>query len=144
MLRPFFVWKDRKLHSIDPGKVLFLNTEGNYTRIYLANSFYMVRSSLSNALKKLPPDMFIKVHRSYVISIYHIDNISRDYLVINEVAIPIAKQYYKPLIEKLNIIDWAETQSISQVVTLNSFYVNIRVIPNSEFAGALITIPVWK
>ena len=83
-----------------------LSIEGNYTRIYLADkSRYMVRSSLSGALKKLPPDMFIKIHRSVVVSVYYIDSIHKDHLLIGDEPIPIAKQYYKSLIDRLNIIE---------------------------------------
>lgn len=105
MLEPFFVWQNRTLKKIDPEQVMCLYTEGNYTRIFLANkTYFMVRSTLSSALKKLPPDLFIKVHRSFAASLFYIDTISRDHLVIGGDAIPIAKQYYKPLIGKLNII----------------------------------------
>ena len=77
MLKPFFVWQNKVLKRIDPRQVMCLSTEGNYTRIYLSDqTFYMVRSSLSGALKKLPPEMFIKIHRSLVASIYFIDDIA--------------------------------------------------------------------
>jgi len=54
-----------------------LYTERNYTRIYLSDkTYYLVRSSLSRALKKLPPEMFIKIHQSLVAFIYFIDDIA--------------------------------------------------------------------
>jgi DNA-binding LytR/AlgR family response regulator len=106
MLKPFFVWEDKMLKKINPDDVLCLSTEGNYTRIYLADkTFYMVRSSLSGALKKLPPDVFIRVHRSFVASLYHIESINKDHLLVGDEPLPIGKQYYKSLIDKLNIIE---------------------------------------
>ena len=86
MLKPFFVWQNKVLKRIDPGKVMILSTEGNYTRIFLSDhTYYLVRSSLSGALKRLPPEMFIKIHRSLVASIYFIDHIAKDHLIIGEV-----------------------------------------------------------
>jgi len=106
MLLPFFVWQNRVLKKINPENVICLSTEGNYTRIFLTNkTYYMVRSTLSNALKKLPPDMFIKIHRSLAASIYHIDIISRDHLLLGDEPVPIGKQYYRSLIDRLNIIE---------------------------------------
>jgi DNA-binding LytR/AlgR family response regulator len=49
--------------------------------------------------------MFIKTHRSFAASIYFIDNIARDHLTVGEEPIPIARQYYKPVIERLNVIE---------------------------------------
>jgi hypothetical protein len=105
MLKPFFVWQNKVLKSVNPQEVMCLSTEGNYTRIYLSDkSHYMVRSTLAGALKRLPPEMFIKTHRSFAASIYFIDNVARDHLTVGGEAIPIAKQYYNAVIEKLNII----------------------------------------
>ena len=106
MLRPFFVWQNRALKKLHPEDVICLSTEGNYTRIYLRDkSFYMVRSTLSAALKKLPADIFIKIHRSFAVSIDHIDSIHKDHLVVSNESLPIGKQYYRSLIEKLNVIE---------------------------------------
>lgn len=106
MLTPFFVWQNKVLKSVSPEDVILLETVGNYTKIVLSNkSYYQVRSSLSAALKKLPPDMFIKTHRSYAASIHFIDDVARDHLIVSGEAIPIARQYYKPVINRLNIIE---------------------------------------
>lgn len=106
MQKPFFVWLKKKLRSIDPEEVMVLATEKNYTKIYLSDDTHcMVRTTLTNALKKLPPDMFIRTHRAYAVSIFYINNIEKDALTIGEHPIPIAKRYYKSVIEQLNIIE---------------------------------------
>jgi hypothetical protein len=106
MLNPFFVWQDKVLKRIDPEMVMCLETQGNYTKIFLSDhTFYMVRSTLSGALKKLPPELFIRIHRSLAVNIYFIDDIAKDQLIIGGESIPIGKQYYKTSIRKLNIIE---------------------------------------
>jgi hypothetical protein len=106
MLNPFFVWQNKVLKRIDPAMVICLETEGNYTKIYLSDhTFYMVRSTLTGALKKLPPEMFIRIHRALAANIYFIDDISKDHLIIGGEPIPIGKQYYKTAIRRLNIIE---------------------------------------
>jgi len=66
-----------------------------------------VRSTLSNALKKLPPEIFLKTHRSYAVNILYVDFIQRDHLLVGDKIVPIAKQYYKSVMGKLNIIEWS-------------------------------------
>jgi DNA-binding LytR/AlgR family response regulator len=106
MQKPFFVWQNKVLKNINPNDVMCLYTEGNYTYILLSDkSEYMVRSSLSSALKKLPTEMFIKTHRSFAASIYFIDNVARDHLTVGEHSIPIGKQYYGSVINQLNVIE---------------------------------------
>jgi DNA-binding LytR/AlgR family response regulator len=106
MLMPFFVRQDRMLVKVNPIDVVGLSTEGNYTRIFLSDkTYYLVRSTLSNALKKLSPDIFIKTHRSYAASVYYIDRVFKDHLLIGKEPIPIGKQYYKSVMSKLTIIE---------------------------------------
>ena len=106
MLKPIFIRDDKALRKINPEDLLCLSTEKNYTRIFLIDdTHYMVRSTLSGALKKLPADIFIKIHRSHVASLLHIDDIHRDHVVVKGQPIPIAKQYYKAFISKLNVIE---------------------------------------
>jgi DNA-binding LytR/AlgR family response regulator len=106
MLKPFFVWQQRVLRQVNPEEVMCLVTFGNYTKIYLSDqSYYLVRSSLANATKKLPSGMFIRVHRSFAVSIYHIHSIYNDHLVVCEKSIPIDKIYHKAFIAQLNIIE---------------------------------------
>ena len=106
MLKPLFVWQNKELKKVNPEEVMCLSTERNYTRIYLADkTFYMVRSSLLATLKKLPPDMFIRIHRSFVVSVYHLTSIHKGYLVMKDKALPVANRYYRSVLAKLNIIE---------------------------------------
>lgn len=106
MLKPFFVWQNKKLKRIDPAKVMCLLTKKNYTHICLSDdTVFMVRSSLTGAYKKLPQDMFIRIHQSMVASIYFIDDIARDHLIIKGESLAIGRQYYKSVFKKLNIIE---------------------------------------
>ncbi|NII28392.1 LytTR family transcriptional regulator [Pseudoflavitalea sp. X16] len=106
MLKPFFVWQNKVLKRLKPEEVVCLVAEKNYTKIHLSNKTHcLVRSTLSGALTKLPPEIFIKIHRSCVVSIYFIDNIARDHLTISGEPLPIGRQYYRSVIKQLNIID---------------------------------------
>lgn len=106
MLTPIFIWENKVLKRIDPAEVVCLNIEKNYTRIFLSDrSYFLVRSSLVSVLKKFPPEMFVRTHRSFAVSIYYIDNIAKDHLTVTGEAIPVARQYYSSVIKQLNIIE---------------------------------------
>lgn len=106
ILKPIFIYQDRMLERINPEEVAFLVTEKNYTKIVLPDeSWYLVRTTLAGALKKLPSDIFVRVHRSVVVSIYHVNEIHRDHVIIAKRALPVGRQYYKSFLSKLNIIE---------------------------------------
>jgi len=113
MLKPFFIRHENLLKRIDPQKVVGLFTKGNYTNILLSNfESYEIRSSLTSAFKKLPPEMFIRIDRTMVVSIYFIDDIAKDHLIVSAESMgskkeifKIGKKFYKPAVSKLNIIE---------------------------------------
>ncbi|HMH33417.1 MAG TPA: LytTR family DNA-binding domain-containing protein [Puia sp.] len=106
MLKPFFVRDKKVLKRIDPEQVMCLEAGRNYTWIYLSDgTAHLVRSTLSGTLKKLPSDIFIKIHRSLAVSVFFINDIARDHLIIGEKSIPIGRQYYSSAIRQLNIIE---------------------------------------
>jgi DNA-binding LytR/AlgR family response regulator len=111
MLEPFFVKtfvkNEKILKKVDPMQVAGLSTVKNYTKIILIDdTAYMVRMSLANALKKFPPDMFVKIDRAIVVSKYAIDYITRDHLIIcGNTELTIARKYYRYVAAGLNIIE---------------------------------------
>ena len=105
-MKPFFIRHNKLLIRIFPDDVMCLSTVKNYTRIHLQDkTYFMVRSTLSSALKKLPQDRFIKVHRSFAANIYFIDSIDKDHIVVNDRAMPVGRQYYKGLVGRLDVIE---------------------------------------
>ena len=112
IFKPFFIWYKQKewpiskLVRLHPEHVKLLETVGNYTKIVLQdNSCFEVRSSMTTALKKLPGELFIQVHRRYAVSVLYIDILEKDHLTIGEDSIPISRQRYEKVKEQLNIIE---------------------------------------
>jgi DNA-binding LytR/AlgR family response regulator len=111
-MKPIFIRQIKTpIKKIDPGTVVYLHTKQNYTTLYFSDkSSWKVRSSLFAALKKLPAGMFVRINDSTAVSIYYIDSIYRDYLVLvsksekpGEIK-PIGRAYYKNIVEFLNVI----------------------------------------
>lgn len=107
MLEPFFIWQDKVLKKIQPEDVIAIATEANYIKIFVTNdTYYMVRSTLTAALKKLPPHLFKRIHNRLAVSVNYADHIAKDHLMIQgeENPLPISRQHYKMFINSLNII----------------------------------------
>ena len=105
MLKPLFVWEDRVLKRILPEQIICLTTEKNYMRIFLTDqSVIMVRSTLASAMKILPKELFVKIHRSHVVSVLHIDMIYKDHVLLLGQPVPIARQYYPRLLKRVSVI----------------------------------------
>ena len=54
--------------------------------------------------KKLPSDMFARVHRSYIVNISRVDLVENTNIVINNNKIPIGASYKSDFMTRLKIL----------------------------------------
>ena len=59
------------------------------------------------AVKSLPSEKFVRVHRLYAVSIKEISKISKEFLWIRnfETEIPVSKQFYDDFVKKIKILE---------------------------------------
>lgn len=79
--------------------ILYLEAAGNYVTFVLKERNLLSRLTISEALGLLPSDRFVRVHRSYVVAIPHIDKVERHQLTIRNTLIPVSEAYSADLFE---------------------------------------------
>lgn len=67
---------DGHSHVVNRTEVLYLESRHQYTIVHLPQRQIRVRVALSELLRDFP-DYFVRVHRSYVINVLHVEQISR-------------------------------------------------------------------
>lgn len=75
------------------GDVLFIESCGNYLKINCADHRYVVRETLAGFLQKLPPELFLRVHRSFVVAISKVGKVTANAVMIGDHVIPIGNLY---------------------------------------------------
>lgn len=97
-----FVKSEYKLIKIILGDVLFLSGLRDYTQIYIKgkNTPLTTLQNLKEFESKLSANEFIRVHRSYIVSIKQIDTITRSEIIIGNHRIPIGISY-KPALDEM-------------------------------------------
>ena len=99
-----FVNVGRRLVKIGIDTIDLIGSNGDYVNITCDQSNYKVHSTLNNILRKLPDDLFIRVHRSYVINVDKIIDIEDNSLLINKTIVPIGRTHRNELMERLNLL----------------------------------------
>lgn len=73
--------------------ILYIEAEGNYLIYVLKNRKLLSRQTMADLLQLLPSDQFIRVHRSFCISLDKIEKMARQELTVAGQAIPIGASY---------------------------------------------------
>ena len=84
--------------------ILYIEAERNYCRIYSKNREYVLVMTLKDMADKLPTKHFLRVHRSYIVNLSHINEIANSHVVIEKKAIPISKSFKNELLKRLQTI----------------------------------------
>ncbi len=73
--------------------ILYLEAMRDYTRITTTTKQYLVLTTLNGIIEKLPPKIFVRIHRSYVVNRNKIDAIQKNKINIQSQVLPIGKSY---------------------------------------------------
>jgi two-component system LytT family response regulator len=90
-----FVKSDYKLIRIELDDIKFIESQHEYIKIHLISSAPVVTQlSLKTIEEQLPSDRFMRVHRSFIVSLKKISVIERNRIVFDgKVYIPVSDQY---------------------------------------------------
>ena len=89
-----FVKDGTKTVKIHLKNILFMEGMKDYIRIHTSERAITTLMPMQTMLDKLDPRLFVRVHRSYIISIAKIDSIERNRIIIGDTWIPVGN-YYK-------------------------------------------------
>jgi len=97
----FFVKENGKFTKIFYREVLFAEALQNYVAIHLNGKKILSYITLSILEAQLPPTLFMKVHKSYMVSLQKIDAIEGNELLIQSVRIPVSRNLKEALLMKV-------------------------------------------
>ncbi|MDO7136600.1 LytR/AlgR family response regulator transcription factor [Algibacter lectus] len=95
---------DRRLIKIDIPSIYLVEAKGDYIQVKTEDKNYTVHSTLKKIEDKLPDDLFLKVHRSYIINIKKIIDIEDNSVLIKKDVIPVSRSNRPELMKRLNLL----------------------------------------
>ena len=95
---------DRRLIKIDIPTIYLVEAKGDYILLKTEDKNYTVHSTLKKIEDKLPNDLFLKIHRSYIINVQKIIDIEDNSVLIKKDVIPVSRSNRPELIKRLNLL----------------------------------------
>ncbi|MFN7408326.1 MAG: LytR/AlgR family response regulator transcription factor [Cyclobacteriaceae bacterium] len=98
-----FVKFDRKIYKIDYPEIKYVEAFGNYVKIHITHKIVLAQETLTNLEKSLPADHFLRIHKSFIVSIHFINLVDGNSLFVENVELPIGQLYKQRVYEMLKI-----------------------------------------
>jgi len=96
-----FVKVDGARVRIDVMDIQYIESQGDYVLIYLKTKHYMVLQTLTSIEQSIQNPLFVRIHRSFIVNLTHVDRVEKDHLYINNIDLSIGKTYRTKLLSRL-------------------------------------------
>lgn len=97
----FFIKCSGQYKKIYFSDILFVESMQNYVTIYTRQQKYTTLLLLKTLEQNLDSDAFIRVHKSYIVSIDKIEGIDKTEIIIQSHRIPISRNYREQVLERV-------------------------------------------
>src|SRR5437868_6160356 len=97
----FFIKCDSKFEKILFDDLLYAEALENYVKIYTRSKMYITYLTFKGLEEYLSPEKFIRVHKSYIVSLSKIENLDNELIKIGEHEIPLSRHYRAEVMNKV-------------------------------------------
>ncbi|MEP0986667.1 LytTR family DNA-binding domain-containing protein [Ekhidna sp.] len=83
---------DKKMHKVSHDQILYFESIGDYVKAHLVDKTLIINETLRK-LEDLLPASFLRVHKSFIISIDRLEYVEGNQIKLGETKIPIGQSY---------------------------------------------------
>ena len=89
-----FIKSDKKYIQLELSEIYYLESYGNYVKVWLGDNFHLTPRTLSSFEGELPDSDFYKIHKSFIINRKYINFMEGNILMMkNNKSLPIGKNH---------------------------------------------------
>jgi DNA-binding LytR/AlgR family response regulator len=91
---PFITFRaDRKMYKVALDDIVYVESMKDYIKIVTTNNTIITKQSISSLEESLPVNLFIRIHRSFIVSISKIQSYTAELVAIGKVELPVSRTY---------------------------------------------------
>lgn len=98
-----FIRTDKRIVRVNLSEILFIEALRNYVAIQTTTQKILTLQNLRGIEEILPPQKFIRVHKSFITAIDKIDSVERQRIFIGTHTVPIGDTYVKQFFEAIKL-----------------------------------------
>ena len=97
-----FVKVDSRLVRVDFDAVRYVEALGDYVHIVTSQGKHIVYSTMKAVAEKFPAARFVRVHRSFIVNLQHVQTVEDGAVVVDGKRIPVGQTYARDVMQRVN------------------------------------------
>jgi DNA-binding LytR/AlgR family response regulator len=97
----FFIKCNGKIEKIVMADVIYIEAMANYVIIYTRQKKYITYLTFSGIEEQLPTQLFVKIHKSYLVAISAIQTIDGNEVITSLMRLPMSKNYRNDVMNRI-------------------------------------------
>jgi len=90
------------LHKLLYKEIMFIKGAIDYVEIFTNGKKYLVNTSMNQMEKLLPSDLFMRVHRSNIVNLQHVNSLQNNIVNVNGIELKVSERHKDNLMKKIN------------------------------------------
>ncbi|MGZ2371911.1 LytR/AlgR family response regulator transcription factor [Ancylomarina sp. YFZ004] len=99
--KTIWVKSNKKSYPIKLSELAYIESDGDYLKLFLGEKPIIIHETLKNFISKLPNKVFMKIHRSFVININKVEYLEGNQVCLASKLIPVAASYREEFYEAI-------------------------------------------
>jgi len=84
---------DRKMMKVHLEDILYIESLKDYIKVVTVNQTIVTKQSISAMEENLPKEKFIRIHRSFIISLNKVESYTHDLIWVGKTELPVSRMY---------------------------------------------------
>ncbi len=98
----FFIKCNQKIEKIKVADVLYIEGMSNYVIVHTTQKKYITYLTFKAIEEQLPQNVFIRIHKSFLVSLHAVKTIDGNELKLENISLPISKNYKEEVLGKIS------------------------------------------
>jgi DNA-binding LytR/AlgR family response regulator len=95
----FFIREKHELIRLYFSEILYAEAMDNYTKLHTAKGRFVLSQTLKAVEQKLLDHSFVRVHRSFLVNLKHVDLIAPRHVLVGEMEVPLSETQRQVLLD---------------------------------------------
>lgn len=92
---------DRRMIKVLLSDILYIESLKDYIRVVVTSGTIITKQSISSVERVLPKDRFLRIHRSFIISLNKVESFSNELVWLGKTELPISRMYRREVEKSL-------------------------------------------